>query len=670
MEKVQNKLSDCDNVTVIVNGSHMVNWSYWAFGNPVFKNFEAQLVSVTNHVEAISTEMDNFFKTIHLPELDRHTLIEFASKCRGLPFVAERNSTGTITEAAYDAAKKQQHDQCVEAGKESHRKFCEGKTKQEISDHYSAMGKESYRKFSEDKTKKEIYNHFSALGKLSWAKRTAGMTQQDISDMQGSWYEILSPEEKKGCVKRMTDGKQEATRKASGSSMERAVYIHPNCGTCIFNWDNFGSNTSRAKEAREGKVKLGCPTCAKEGHTNTLTCMSLEKFKEHHNKGWVECPSCSAIRHAINKSGLYTCGNEICKKFGKSKRWHPTAVHTEELGTPVEGLCKVCQFHVDALADTSIFRGGNIVFLAPDENVHDLRLQFSEHGIQNDVFGVREAKGLEFDACCLIGFFSFVEERGSSEQWTNVLRWLSSSSSLTKNSSTGEKVAGVMLSDCDYRLSAPNVSDEAMMLYTALTRARNHLYLIEVETKSCKGKKQKVVSLADFAIRRFVDLGLAESVKFIDEGHVEMTSAQHKARGVLYVTQALNLSRNHAPIGDVKDKFIEAKKRFGPDKGNDKDLFDKCEKHLRALLQKHDIMNYSKQKFLCGGDYNLEGCFSEVLHFEQKASQFFSQFLCDSFLVEDVHDVRCLVEEIFAGTPYEAHFKEVCKTIRTLEQAV
>ena len=40
------------------------------------------------------------------------------------------------------------------------------------------------------------------------------------------------------------------------------------------------------------------------------------------------------------------------------------------------------------LADASTFCGGNIVFLAPDEKVHDLRVQLSELGVQNDIFGV------------------------------------------------------------------------------------------------------------------------------------------------------------------------------------------------------------------------------------------------------------------------------------------
>lgn len=59
--------------------------------------------------------------------------------------------------------------------------------------------------------------------------------------------------------------------------------------------------------------------------------------------------------------------------------------------------------------------------------------------------------------------------------------------------------------------------------------------MIEVDSVRC-GKKQKS-GLADFAFRRFADLGLAKSVCAIDEGQVEMSPAQHKARGVLYVTQ-------------------------------------------------------------------------------------------------------------------------------------
>ena len=97
------------------------------------------------------------------------------------------------------------------------------------------------------------------------------------------------------------------------------------------------------------------------------------------------------------------------------------------------------------------------------------------------------------------------------------------------------------------------------------------------------------------------------------------------------------MSRNHAPIASIKEKFMEAMSRFSAGKGNDKDLLDKCKKHLEAVTQKHNIMHFAKETFLVGGRYNLEGCFAEVLQFEQKASKFFSEFLCDSFLAEEVH---------------------------------
>jgi hypothetical protein len=319
------------------------------------------------------------------------------------------------------------------------------------------------------------------------------------------------------------------------------------------------------------------------------------------------------------------------------------------------------------LADKNIFCGGNIVFICPDENVHYFRRQFRDLDVQNDVFGVREAKGLEFDACALIGFFDYIEcSGGSSEAWQNVLRWLSSTSSLTKTSSTGEMVAGVRLEDCDYRLSAPKVSDEAMLLYTALTRARSNLYLIEVAQDG--NSRKKGCSLAQFAFRRFSDLGLAKQVLKIDEGQIEMSAAQHKARGVLYVTQAMAMSRDNAPLASIKEKFTEALTRFRPSKGDDKELYDKCEKHFNAVLQKYILMVYAKEKFLSGGVYNLEGRFGEVLQFEQKISKFFAWFLGDSFLSEVVHQVRVLVEEIFTGTPYEAHFTNICKTIARLER--
>jgi len=113
---------------------------------------------------------------------------------------------------------------------------------------------------------------------------------------------------------------------------------------------------------------------------------------------------------------------------------------------------------IDELANIDMFKGGNVVFLAPDEKVSDLKLIFHELGIKNDLFGVREAKGLEFDAVALINFYGYIEEKGSSTQWKNALRWLSSTSGITETNPTGEKVGGIWLADCDYQISHPEVS--------------------------------------------------------------------------------------------------------------------------------------------------------------------------------------------------------------------
>lgn len=116
-----------------------------------------------------------------------------------------------------------------------------------------------------------------------------------------------------------------------------------------------------------------------------------------------------------------------------------------------------------------------------------------------------------------------------------------------------------------------------------------------------------------------------------------MTPAQHKARGVLYVTQALNMKRDNQSLSYVKEKFEEARKKFQPDKGNDKDLLDKCEKHCKAVAQVYNLKRFVQHNFMPDRCYNLEGRFTEVLDFEQQVSAFFSEFLGDSFLVEEIH---------------------------------
>lgn len=316
------------------------------------------------------------------------------------------------------------------------------------------------------------------------------------------------------------------------------------------------------------------------------------------------------------------------------------------------------------LRNDKVFRGGNIVFIAPDEKVTALRSLFLELGVKNDVFGVREAKGLEFPSIALIGFFEYFQALGNQTEWENVIRWLFSKKGITTTESA-EMIQGKSLENCDYVLSCPEIEDQAMMLYTGLTRARGALYFVEV----ADAKKRKGKGLAEFAFRQLQQLRLLKIVSSIDEGEVDMTPQQHKARGVLLVVQAINMSRNQASIAQVKDKFADAQARFQVDKGNDKHLLDQCNKHLEAIMMKYNLIETIRTKFFIKekGDYDLQGCFEDILGFEQEAAKFFRLCANDSFLVEEIQEMRKLIEDVFYGTPYETHFGEICDKIESFE---
>jgi len=127
------------------------------------------------------------------------------------------------------------------------------------------------------------------------------------------------------------------------------------------------------------------------------------------------------------------------------------------------------------------------------------------------------------------------------------------------------------------------------------------------------------------------------------------------------------MSRNHESTAVIKKRFQDAAERFRPSKGNDKELLDKCEKHLDAVLTKRSLIAEIKEKFFFNSEYILDGRFEDIVNFERKASKFFIKFVGDSFLVEEVRDLRSLMEEVFLGTPYEVRFIEVCNTIKMLE---
>lgn len=307
--------------------------------------------------------------------------------------------------------------------------------------------------------------------------------------------------------------------------------------------------------------------------------------------------------------------------------------------------------------------------MAPDELVSDLRFSFPQLGIKNDIFGVRDAEGLEFASVCIIGFFSHFESLRCRRPWENVLCWLFSTEGITTTEST-EKIQGKVLDNCDNDLSHPEIEDQAMMLYTAITRARAHLYVVEVEGLGTNGDRKKTkngTSLDEFAFRQLKDLRLLKVVTSIDEGEIDMTPQQHKARGVLIVVQAITMGRSAANAEAVRKKFGEAAERFQPDRGNDQHLLEQCNKHLQVFGMKQSLKEQVKTKFFRNGAYDLNGGFRAILKFEEDAIKFSQLCANDSFLIDEVQEIRLLIQELFSGTPYEGRFSQICNRVKTME---
>ena len=293
-------------------------------------------------------------------------------------------------------------------------------------------------------------------------------------------------------------------------------------------------------------------------------------------------------------------------------------------------------------------------------------------GLKNDVFGVREAKGLEFDSVVLYGFFSYFEHRNAAPLWRNVLLWLFSETGITTTASSesivlGNRGRGQKLEPCDYLLSHPEVEDMAMLLYTALTRARNKLYFVEVEADGIRRKRGEK-GLADFAYRCLSDskLALVKVVTKIDEGRVEMTPQEHKARGVLYVTTAIAFARESNSSREIQAKFEEARKRFLPTFGDDKDLYDQATKHMEAAVLKVQLLDTMKKEFFdpATGAYKLSSKVPQVLEFEKKLLQFVELVSWDTFLFEDLNEVLTLVLEMLENSPYAGRLGKQCFELR------
>jgi len=62
--------------------------------------------------------------------------------------------------------------------------------------------------------------------------------------------------------------------------------------------------------------------------------------------------------------------------------------------------------------------------------------------------------------------------------------------------------------------------------------------------------------------------------------------------------------------------------------------------------EKYSLTAEIKEKFFVGGEYVLEGRFADVCDLVKKAARFIASFCGDPFLVDEVQEMRSLIEEI------------------------
>jgi len=193
-----------------------------------------------------------------------------------------------------------------------------------------------------------------------------------------------------------------------------------------------------------------------------------------------------------------------------------------------------------------------------------------------------------------------------------------------------------------------------MLLYTALTRARNRLFLVEFEEDG-KPRKKGEKGLADFAFRCFKHLDLIKIVDQIDEGKLEMTPQEHKTRGIAMISNVVSFAKRSSDLGEIKEKFQNATKRFLPGFGDDRDLHEQATKHMNAVILKVQLLDMIRNKFFDSavGTYNLSFRMADILDFEALLLKFADLVAWDTFLLDECDEVIHVVEEMVCGTAFE-----------------
>lgn len=208
----------------------------------------------------------------------------------------------------------------------------------------------------------------------------------------------------------------------------------------------------------------------------------------------------------------------------------------------------------------SVNDGGGIKILTHDANVHRCKEALGDYPL---VYGIREAKGLEFDRLLIVDFFCELPQR-LQKPWRELLLG---------------RTSGI-----DYGIEYPEIEGHLKLLYTAVTRSMERLFFAET-----------IPSLAGDAFVRWIteksgkaDSGnttkaLATLCNIDEMEELRQTPDDWRSDGFVNATTAETLNDL-----EEADSFIE-KAIFCFERAKDKDLSTKarlfrCSVSLRARL--------------------------------------------------------------------------------------
>ena len=200
---------------------------------------------------------------------------------------------------------------------------------------------------------------------VPWTERVQAMGEMDLLDGDGNplhpfFFDMIFCDEAQdfseldlALLLRMSAGLRSVFIGAdSAQSVELGIKMRAGTVNDVFHWNIKSSSQLHVKDVLQ---VLGLNT----NHRTHSQNLALGK----------------AIRRILTRSFDVPNSNETAIVEGRQS---PRALSIKKLSD---------------LIDTTIFVAPNVVFLAPDEKIHELRALFRDLKINNDLFSVREAKG-------------------------------------------------------------------------------------------------------------------------------------------------------------------------------------------------------------------------------------------------------------------------------------